>query len=200
MSLNRWRQFYGEDPSLGDVHPSAAAQQAAVAFAESGAQVILDAGCGAGRDTFLLAGSGAQVVGLDEARSGLALARARAASLPVQPFWVQGDARSLPFTDVSFGGAYSFGLLHEFVGQSADRDVAATMAEMLRVLRPGGTAVVAVLAGEPEEGLPHVRLFSEAMFDAAVASFDCIEKKAYDDLGCTGRVGYRVWFGRLVKR
>jgi len=29
--------------------------------------------------------------------------------------------------------------------------------------------------------------------------FRCIEKKLYDDLGCTGRTDYKVWFGQFVK-
>ena len=74
------------------------------------------------------------------------------------------------------------------------------MYEIHRVLKHSGAAIVATVAGEPEKGLPHVQNFSEAMFDPVIAKFRCIEKKVYDDLGCTGRSDYKVWFGHLVKK
>jgi hypothetical protein len=55
--------------------------------------------------------------------------------------------------------------------------------------------MLTVLAGEPEAGLPHVQLFSEAMFLAATAPFMCIEQRLVDDVGCTGSRDYRVWYG-----
>jgi ubiquinone/menaquinone biosynthesis C-methylase UbiE len=168
-------------------------------FSEIGAELVLDVGCGAGRDTFVLGSCGAQVVGLDLAAAALAMARTRSDAGQIRPLWIQGDARCLPFAADSFDGAYCFGLLHEFVGGAAEDDVDRTMAELHRVLRPGGHAVVTALAGNPADGLPHVRLFSEAMFDAAVAPFECVEKAPRDDVGCTGRPEYRIWSGRLVK-
>ncbi|MGH2379287.1 MAG: methyltransferase domain-containing protein [Candidatus Limnocylindria bacterium] len=53
-----------------------------------------------------------------------------AGALPVEP--VLGDARSLPFADESFDVVLSGGLLEHF------RDPAPVLAEMARVLRPGG--------------------------------------------------------------
>jgi SAM-dependent methyltransferase len=114
-------------------------------------------------------------------------------------FWVESDSRILPFSDVAFDGVYCFGLLHEFVGESSKTDVNRTMLEIHRVLKPSGVAIVAVAAGDPVKGLLHVQNFSEAMFDAATAGFSYLEKKLYDDLGCTGRTDYKVWFGFFVK-
>jgi hypothetical protein len=74
-----------------------------------------------------------------------------------------------------FDGIYCFGLLHEFVSESAKADVRMTMDEIGRVLRPSGTAIVTTVAGDPEKGLPQVQNFSEAMFDSAVAEFRCIK-------------------------
>ena len=48
--------------------------------------------------------------------------------------------------------------------------------------------------------MPHVRNFSESMFDAVTVGLRCIEKKVYDELGCTGRTDYKVWFGQFVKQ
>ncbi len=199
-ALTRWQQFYSDDPELQTIPPSSCAVQAAKIFAENNSHVILDLGCGTGRDTLRLADSGTRVVGLDAARSGLLMAKKRAKSSQSSTDWVESDARSLPFMDTFFNGVYCFGLLHEFVGESASTDVREIMREIFRVLKPSGIAILAVSAGDPEKGLPQVQNFSEAMFDAVTAEFDCIEKKVYDDLGCTGRVDYKVWFGHFVKQ
>lgn len=198
-ALTRWQQFYAEDDRLGKIPPSACTAAAARIFAKEQSRLDLDLGCGAGRDALQLASSGAAVVGLDAARSGLLLARKNGAERPSPPLWVESDSRTLPFADGQFDGMYCFGLLHEFVGETAVSDVRQTIAEMNRVLQSGGTAVVAVSAGDPEKGLPHVQNFSEGMFDNAISQFDCLEKKLYDDLGCTGRSDYKVWFGHLKK-
>ncbi len=198
QNLSRWQQFYEDDAKLGDIPASTCADQAVRIFAENNSQIILDLGCGTGRDSLHLAGDGAVVIGLDAARSGLLLAQKRAAS-SLRLSWVESDSRILPFSDAQFDAVYCFGLLHEFVGETAVSDVNRTMAEIYRILKGGGTAVIAVSAGDPEKGLPHVQNFSEAMFDETTAQFDCLEKKVYDDLGCTGRSDYKVWFGQLKK-
>ncbi len=199
-ALSRWQQFYLDDSRLGSIPPSSCAHQAAKIFAENNSQIILDLGCGTGRDSLRLASGGAKVIGLDAARSGLLLAQTRAAPSQFSVSWVESDAHFLPFSDALFDGVYCFGLLHEFVGESAEADVRLTMDEINRVLKPSGVAIVATVAGDPEKGVPHVQSFSEALFDAAIAEFRCIEKKVYDDLGCTGRPNYKVWFGHLVKK
>ena len=199
-TLSRWQQFYMDDPKLQTIPASSCAEQAARIFGANNSQIILDLGCGTGRDSLRLAGNGVWVVGLDAAHSGLLLAQNRAATLQRRTSWVESDSRRLPFADALFDGVYCFGLLHEFVGQSAEADVSSTMREIHRVLKPSGVTVVATAAGDPEKGLPHVQNFSEAMFDAATAGFHLIEKKVYDDLGCTGRTDYKVWFGYFIKK
>ena len=197
--LSRWQQFYNDDSRLGDIPPSACAQQAAKIFSDNNSQIILDLGCGTGRDALCLADGGAHVIGLDAAHSGLLLAQKRAAS-QFTSSWVEADSRRLPFSEDFFDGVYCFGLLHEFVGETSQNDVEKTLNEIQRVLKPSGVAIIVTAAGDPELGLPYVQNFSEGMFDAATAEFDCVEKKNYDDLGCTGRPDYKVWFGHFIKR
>jgi len=199
QSLTRWQQFYSDDPELVNIPPSACANRAAKIFTENNCRIILDLGCGTGRDSIHLAKNGSHVIGLDAAHSGLLLAQKRIVALESRISLVESDSRVLPFPDMFFDGVYCFGLLHEFVDESTKDDVNRTLKEIRRVLKPTGMAVVAVSAGDPEKGLPHVQNFSEAMFDAAMSEFHCIEKKLYDDLGCTGRSDYKVWFGNFVK-
>ena len=197
--LTRWQQFYSEDPKLADIPPSVCADQAAKIFTENNCRIILDLGCGTGRDSLHLAKTGSRVIGLDAARSGLLLAQKRTVDSRARISWIESDSRELPFPDAVFDGVYCFGLLHEFVDELARDDVSRTLKEARRVLTPNGVAIITVSAGDPEKGLPHVQNFSEAMFDAATAKFHCVEKKLYDDLGCTGRKDYKIWFGYFAK-
>jgi len=199
QSLSRWQQFYQDDPKLVEIPPSTCARRAVDIFAERNCRIILDLGCGTGRDAIHLADNGTQVIGLDAAHSGLLLARKRIVNSGSKISLIESDSRMLPLADKYFDGVYCFGLLHEFVGESARDDVNRTLKEIRRVLKPRGAVVVAVSAGDPEKGLPHVQNFSESMFDTAMSEFRCIEKKVYDDLGCTGRSDYKVWFGYFSK-
>ena len=198
-TLTRWQQFFSDDPELVNIPPSTCADQAAKIFTKNNCRIILDLGCGTGRDSFCLARSGSQVIGLDAAHSGLLLAQKRIADSGPRISWIESDSRVLPFSDTIFDGVYCFGLLHEFIGESSKNDVAKIMSEIQRVVKPSGAIIIAVSAGDPEKGLPHVQNFSESMFDAVTSKFNRIEKKVYDDMGCTGRTDYKVWFGLFTK-
>lgn len=198
--LSRWQQFNLDDTKLGNIPPSSSADQAAEVFSANNSRIILDLGCGTGRDSLCLARVGATVIGLDAAHSGLILAQKRATASQFRLSWIESDSRILPFSDAIFDGVYCFGLLHEFVGESAEIDISMTMGEISRVLKASGAVILATAAGDPEKGLPHVQNFSEAMFDAAISDFYCVQKKLFDDLGCTGRTDYKVWFGHLTKK
>lgn len=197
--MTRWQQFYLEDERVLAAPPSLCAQAAVQVFQREGKRTVLDLACGVGRDTLLLAEAGLSMVGADAAESGLVIARRRGQDSPADVSWIMADARRLPFAAGTFEGVYCFGLLHEYTGASWEQDVRQTMTEIERVLLPGGVLILAVLAGDPEKGLPHVRLFSEPMFDAAVRGFRVVEKTQYPDIGCTGCEDYRVWRGVLVK-
>ena len=197
-SLTRWQKFYQDDSKLGDIPPSKCALMAEEIFSEKNCQAVLDLGCGTGRDSLKLAENGKRVFGVDAAHSGLLLAHKQSTIVNSTTFWAVSDSRCLPFAESMFDGVYCFGLLHEFVGELSEKNVDRTILEIQRVLKPTGVIIIATAAGDPKLGLPHVQNFTEAMFDAVTAGFYCIEKKIYDDLGCTGRTDYKVWFGHFT--
>jgi SAM-dependent methyltransferase len=99
----------------------------------SGGQRVLDVGCGTGVVAITAALRGATVDGLDLTPVLLERARANARTAAVDISWHEGDVEQLPFPDATFDAVLSqFG--HMFAPRP---DVA--VAEMLRVLRPGGT-------------------------------------------------------------
>jgi SAM-dependent methyltransferase len=104
----------------------------------------LDVGCGTGALTQAIAvrATPAAVVGLDPSDGFLAYARAHTQDERVK--FQHGDAQSLPYGDGDFDAAVS-GLVLNFLPRPEQ-----ALAEMKRVLRPGGTAAVYVwdYAGE----------------------------------------------------
>lgn len=96
---------------------------------------ILDVATGTGMVAFALASCGATVVGLDQSEAMLAGAQARLRRTPElaeRLSFTIGEAEQLPFGDAEFD-ALSFTYLLRYVD-----DPAATMRELVRVLKPGG--------------------------------------------------------------
>ena len=115
--------------------------------------VILDMGCGAGRHAFESLRRGARVIALDYSFDELASCRnlfwamseegevgRGGAALPVR-----GDALCLPFRDGTFDRIICSEVL-EHIG-----DDQAAIAELCRVLKPGGTIAVTVPSWLPEK-------------------------------------------------
>ena len=113
----------------------------ATAVPEGGA--ALDVACGTGALTRALArrvGPSGRVVGLDFSAGMLDGARRRSTDIT----WVQGDALELPFGDGEFDAAtIAFGLRNL-------ADPARGLAEMARVVRPGGRTVVLEFLRPPD--------------------------------------------------
>jgi SAM-dependent methyltransferase len=111
---------------------------------------VLDVGCGTGSLAFALPemANVAEVTGIDLTEPYVEFARARNSDPRIT--FKQADARSLPFEDNSFDRAFSM-LVLQFIP-----DAARAVAEMLRVVRPGGTVTSAVW--DVYGGTPHTRL------------------------------------------
>jgi ubiquinone/menaquinone biosynthesis C-methylase UbiE len=98
---------------------------------------VLDVACGTGIVARRIAGTGAQVTGLDADADMLAVARRRAADENVRVTYVEGKAEAMrKFT------AASFDLVTCQQGIQFFDDRAAGVREMRRVIAPGGRVVV----------------------------------------------------------
>lgn len=117
--------------------------------------VTLDVGCGTGRLTAALRIAGADAIGLDREPAMLDVAHHRIASLVV------GDALAIPVRDSAVDIAVAVTVL-EFVA-----DHAAAMAELARVVRPGGRFIVGALNPHSAWGLAHRHDFSAPPWNAA---------------------------------
>ena len=99
----------------------------------------LDVGCGTGNYTLDLAARGLRCVGVDLSAGMLDVASAKCSRMSPRPDYVQASAVRLPFPDAQFDLVLCVTAL-EFVEGPED-----AVAEMVRVLRPGGRLVVGVL-------------------------------------------------------
>ena len=95
-------------------------------------QRVLEVGCGLGAISGELARRGASLTALDLTWTGVTSVKRRFALDRADASAVQGDASRLPFADASFDLVWSWGVLLHVP------DLAAALAEIRRVLRPGG--------------------------------------------------------------
>lgn len=113
---------------------------------------VLDMGCGGGRHAFALYRRGADVVALDRSAADLREVEAMFAAMraagevpaAARARTVRGDAYALPFPDASFDRVVAAEVLEHLP------DDERAMAELTRVLRPGGSIAVTVPRWGPE--------------------------------------------------
>ena len=103
---------------------------------------VLELGCGDGRTLRALEARACTAVGVDSARSALALCRAGARE--PAPEIALADARSLPFRDGSFDRV----LMLHVIGHLRRADRHRLAAEAVRVTAPGGTVHLRVFSHE----------------------------------------------------
>jgi ubiquinone/menaquinone biosynthesis C-methylase UbiE len=110
----------------------------AFAYGTSTGLDLLDVGCGQGIDLVEYARAGARATGIDLTPRHAELARNHIEAMGLEASVLDGDAEQLPFEDASFDRVSSNGVLHH------TPDMSAALREILRVLRPGGEARIAV--------------------------------------------------------
>jgi SAM-dependent methyltransferase len=126
---------YLDDEADADaaVHAQSAARLAACPAGGD----VLDVPCGYARHAIPLSRAGYRVTGVDRSPTLLAEARRRAGD--DAPALVEADYRELPFADESFDAALN---LFTSLGFYGDEEDVKALAEIGRVLRPGGRLVI----------------------------------------------------------
>lgn len=113
---------------------------------------VIDVGCGAGRHTFEAFRRGADVIGFDQSASDLndvdeilqAMKEQGEAPASAKGEVVKGDALDLPYAD----GTFDCVVASEILEHVPDDDQA--IAELVRVLKPGGALAITVPRWLPE--------------------------------------------------
>ena len=107
-----------------------------VPFEQWSGKRVLEVGCGQGADLWEFSRAGAKVFGADLTSRHCRITRDFVATMGGRAAVTQGNAVRLPFQDASFDLVYSFGVL------LLVEDLDAAVAEIYRVLKPGGTVIV----------------------------------------------------------
>jgi glycosyltransferase involved in cell wall biosynthesis/SAM-dependent methyltransferase len=141
-------------------------------FAEHAGEDVLEVGGGLGTDLAQFASHGAQVVDVDLSAGHLEHARRNFALRGLTGRFVHHDAETLPFDDGSFDLVYSNGVIHH------TPNTGRLVAEIRRVLRPGGRVIVMVYA----QNSIHYWL------------------KLYDELGLRDGMLHRFSLGEIMSR
>ncbi|MBV9654956.1 MAG: metalloregulator ArsR/SmtB family transcription factor [Acetobacteraceae bacterium] len=156
----------------------------------AGVQNLLDIGTGTGRLLELLAPRVARATGIDASKAMLALARSRLARAGLSHCGVRlADMYRLPFADAAFDLAVLQMVLHYA------EDPAGVLSEAARVLRPGGTLIVAELAAHQRADVTG-RLahrwpgFAEAAMDDLLADAGFVPAAPVD---VAGAMLVRLW-------
>ena len=142
-----WDAFFSDfylRAYAGESRDEAAEEQALAAARLAGCPDggdLLDVPCGFGRHAIPLASAGYRVTGVDRSAALLEEARRRASNMRGLKL-TRADYRDLPFADASFDAAVN---LFSSLGYLGDDEDTNALAEIGRVLRPGGRLVIEIL-------------------------------------------------------
>ncbi len=115
---------------------------------------ILDLGCGSGFSMEVLVEKGYKTVGIDISEKMVELAKKAGFEA------IKADAKELPFEDESFEGILSISMLQWL----KPKDVERVAKECIRVLKPGGKAVIQFYPKSEEEMVKVGKAFVKAGF------------------------------------
>ncbi len=144
QSAAAWIDHLGADGDFGRVHVLDQPMRARVRAMGPGTVDAIDIGCGEGRFCRMLAGEGIQTIGVDP--TAALIDRARALH-PAGDYRV-GAAERLDFAD------HAFDLVVSYLSLIDIADINLAIAEMARVLRPGGVLLIANLTSFNTAGMP----------------------------------------------
>ncbi|MGV9884084.1 class I SAM-dependent methyltransferase [Streptomyces sp. NPDC003006] len=139
-----WQRTYTAHPGMYGEQPSAPAAYAAEAFRTAKAKVVLELGAGHGRDALFFAREGFTVQATDFSPTGLTQLQdaARTQGVDGQVTTAVHDVREpLRLPDASVDAVFAHMLLCMAL---STKEIRALVAEVRRVLRPGGTFVYTV--------------------------------------------------------
>jgi SAM-dependent methyltransferase len=152
----RWARLYDFGTTLLSFGRASVLRRRMVELADiSPGERILDVGCGPGRLAILagsVAGPGGEVCGIDPAPQMIALARQNAARAGVGVRFEVAVIEALPYPDGRFDVVLSSLMLHHLPDGLKRRG----LAEVRRVLRPGGRLVAVDFGATPGGGLGHL--------------------------------------------
>jgi SAM-dependent methyltransferase len=150
MSGRPWDASYTDGPAPWDIgHPQPPVARLASAGAFTGS--VLDAGCGLGENTMLIAALGLPALGVDVAETALAKARENAAERGIAAEFAWADGLRLDRLERTFDTVLDCALFHSF--DSGERPE--YVASLATVTEPGATLYVLCFSDVGPNTGPH---------------------------------------------
>jgi len=150
MSGRPWDASYYDGPAPWDVgRPQPTVARLALKGGFAG--TVLDAGCGTGENTLLVAALGLPVLGVDVAETALSMAREKAAERGIAAEFAWADALRLERLGRRFDTVLDCGLFHSFDGDERPGYVAS----LASVTGTGATLYVLSFSDEGSDTGPH---------------------------------------------
>ena len=163
QDIRYWDQLYTEHPTVFGTDPTPFAVECGELLVERGVeQMVLDLGCGYGRDSVFLAQYDLEILPLDASEVAITLLQKRVSGTPlvtmVNPVWVN-ILDDLPISDDFFSAAYSWNFFNQ---NFTDKETNFILEEVYRSLLPGAFLMFGIrsthdpLYGQGEEIEPNV--------------------------------------------
>lgn len=150
MAGRPWDASYTDGRAPWEIGVQPAIQRLVDRSAFSGA--VLDAGCGSGDNSLLIASHGLDVLGVDVAGTAITRAREKASEQGSNAHFMYADALHLDRLERKFDTVLDCGLFHSFEGEERN-EYAASLGS---VTKSGGTVHVLCFSDtEPEKTGPH---------------------------------------------
>ena len=148
-----WDKTFSQKPDMFGRDPSEPARRAVEFLQQEGKTLLLELGCGQGRDTLFFAESGSHVMAADYSQAAVRAIGEKARAAGVTQFLtpLRLDVRQpFPFADQSFEACYSH-MLYCMALTTPELDRMSR--EVWRVLKPGGINIFTVRhTGDPHFG------------------------------------------------
>jgi SAM-dependent methyltransferase len=145
-----WDASYRDGPAPWDIgRPQPAIARLASEGGFSGA--VLDAGCGTGENTLLVASLGLPVLGVDVAETALAMARKKAVDREIEVEFAAADAFQLERLGRMFETVLDCGLFHTLEGDER----AGYVVSLASVTKQDGTLYVLCFSDDGPDTGPH---------------------------------------------
>jgi SAM-dependent methyltransferase len=199
----QWERTYAERPEFFGQSASEPARAAMDRFEADNVRSLLELGSGQGRDTLFFLAGGLAVTALDYAEEGLEQIRRKGveAQIAASLTLLTADVREpLPINDSTFDACYSHMLFNMAL---ATHELESLVAELHRVVRPGGLVVYTARNTSDSHfgaGIDHgdgmfemggfiVHFFDRALITRLAKGFELLDAAEYEE----GRLPRRLF-------